>query len=250
MSPGKAGIEQTVPEAAIWHDVECASYSADLPLWHELAQRHGDPILEVGAGTGRVALALARCGHQVTALDIDPSLIAVLRDRGAGLDVDALVADARSFALTRRFALTIVPMQTIQLVGGPRARLSFLNCAQRHLVAGGVVAIAITEELEIYEVADGLAIPVPDVVERDGVVYSSQPTSVREIARGFALERRRERISPVGRRKVTHDTVKLAALTADDLEREAKRAGLVPDGRRRVGPTSDHVGSVVVVLRG
>ena len=36
----------------IWHDVECASYVEDLPLWRELAASYGDPVLDVGAGTG------------------------------------------------------------------------------------------------------------------------------------------------------------------------------------------------------
>jgi SAM-dependent methyltransferase len=244
------GAELAVPEAAIWHDVECGSYGADHRLWRELAERHGDPILEVGAGTGRVAHALARHGHQVTALDVDATLIGVLRQRAAGLDLDAVVADARSFRLTRRFALIVAAMQTIQLFGGRRGRVSFLRCARRHLAAGGVVAIAITEEPDIYEAADGLAILVPDMAERDGVVYSSQPTAVRKTRGGFALERRRERILPDGSREQSNDTVIVAALTADGLEREGEEAGLVPKGRRRIGPTSDHVGSVVVILDG
>src|SRR5205814_1983430 len=39
-------------EAVIWHDVECGAYDGDLRLWEELAAVHGDPILELGAGTG------------------------------------------------------------------------------------------------------------------------------------------------------------------------------------------------------
>jgi SAM-dependent methyltransferase len=54
----------------IWHDVECGAYAEDLFLWRSLAAEHGDPVLDVGAGTGRVALDLARHGHRVTALDI------------------------------------------------------------------------------------------------------------------------------------------------------------------------------------
>ena len=57
--------------AAIWHDIECGAYTADLPLWEELAA--GGTVLDVGAGTGRVALRLARAGCAVTALDRDPA---------------------------------------------------------------------------------------------------------------------------------------------------------------------------------
>ena len=53
----------------VWHDVECGQYSADLALWDELAAREPGPILDVGAGTGRVSLVLAALGHDVTALD-------------------------------------------------------------------------------------------------------------------------------------------------------------------------------------
>ena len=53
----------------VWHDVECGGYAADLPLWRELAHAESGPVLDVGAGTGRVALDLAREAHRVTALE-------------------------------------------------------------------------------------------------------------------------------------------------------------------------------------
>src|ERR1022692_1039740 len=95
----------------IWHDLECGGYGAALPLWRSLADQHGDPVLDVGAGTGRTSLDLARHGCIVTALDRDPELIAELALRAEGLNVTTVVADARQFALGRRFALCIVPMQ-------------------------------------------------------------------------------------------------------------------------------------------
>ena len=88
------------------------------------------------------------------------------------------------------------------------------------------------------------------VCELEGVLYSSQPTAVREDSGGFVLERRRETVDGDGRRTAEQDVIRIDALTADELEREAAAAGLDPAGRTEIPPTSDHVGSVVVMLRG
>jgi SAM-dependent methyltransferase len=233
--------------SAIWHDLECGSYAEDLGLWRELAARHPGPVLDIGAGTGRIALELARAGHAVTALDLDDELLAQLRARAGRLDVTTVVGDARGFELGRRFALCIVPMQTIQLLDGADGRRRFLDCALEHLDPGGVLAIALADELELFDAADG-ASALPDVVELDGVVYCSRPTAVRADGDGFVLERRRETVTAGGDLSVEHNLIRLARLDAGALEREAVAAGLHPVGRMTIAPTRDYVGSVVVML--
>lgn len=234
--------------SVIWHDLECGAYGADLSLWRALANHHGDPVLDVGAGTGRVALELAARGHSVTALDRDPVLVDELRRRAGELEVVGVVADARRFELAHRFALIIVPMQTIQLLGGIQGRRQFLARAARHLRAGGALAVAISELLEPFSMQDRAALPPPDMREIEGIVYSSQPTAVHEDRRGFVLERLRERIGIDGHRSAEQDVVRLDRLTATELEREAELAGLRPLGRDLIPATADHVGSVVVRL--
>jgi SAM-dependent methyltransferase len=235
--------------SVIWHDVECGGYAQDLSLWRSLAADHGDPILDVGAGTGRIALDLARRGHEVVALDHDPALVAELARRAGDLSITAITADARDFELERRFALCIVPMQTIQLLGGADGRRAFLQCARRHMHPGGMLALAIAPELELFEVVDGGLTPLPDIREVDGVVYSSLPTAVRADSEGFVLERRRERISASGSRSVEQDVIRLDRLTGDELESEAQAVGLQCAGRAAVAATEDYVGSEVVLLR-
>jgi SAM-dependent methyltransferase len=238
--------------SVIWHDVECGSYTADLPLWRELAGMRPGPILDVGAGTGRVALALGRDGHEVVALDRDGELLAALAERAAaeGLDVASVEADAAGFELEgAAFGLILVPMQTIQLLDGLSARRGFLDAARRHLRPDGLLAIVIAEELEAFEEDSG-ALPLPDVAEHDGSFYLSHPVAVREVGGAVRMERIRQVIAPDGSLSAEGDTIELARIGADELEVEGRAAGLHPRERRYVDATPAHVGSTVVILGG
>jgi SAM-dependent methyltransferase len=205
-------------------------------------------VLDLGAGTGRVAIDLARHGHEVVALDRDPELLEELDRRATDLPLHGVVADARNFALDRLFALIIAPMQTVQLLGGQAGREGFLRSAAAHLAPDGRIAVAIAETIDAYEVVEGEVGPLPDVLERAGAVYFSQPTAIRVDAEGFVLERRRERVTATGERTVQEDQIRLDRLSADELEREARRVALRPAGRRLIDATDDHVGSTVVML--
>ena len=236
----------------VWHDVECGAYTADLPLWRSLADAEAGPVLDVGAGAGRVALDLARHGHHVCALDRDPALLAELASRAAaaGLAVRTEVADAAGFELPGApFGLIAVPMQTIQLLPGRAARAAFLHSAREHLASGGLVAPAVSEELEPFEVDPAEPLP-PDRGERDGWRYLSFPVAIRPRGDVVVLERVRQVIAPDGSASLADDTIELAALTAGQLEAEAAAAGLRPEPRRWIGDTDAHVGSTVVMLRG
>jgi SAM-dependent methyltransferase len=228
----------------IWHDVECGSYTADLPLWRHLASEAGGPVLDVGAGTGRVALDLARAGHEVTALDIDAELLAELAARADGLPVRTLIGDAAGFD-AGPFALVAVPMQTIQLLD---ERRGFFASARRAVAPGGLVALAIAERLEPFEAA--VELPPPDTGEVDGWRFLSQPTAVREVAGGTRIERLRHTIGPTGERTTEPNAIVLAAVTAEGLIEEAEAVGLRRHATLHVAPTPEHVGSEVVVLRG
>jgi SAM-dependent methyltransferase len=252
-TPAAAG-EPLSPEQlhVLWHELECGRYGEDLALWRELAAEAGGPVLDLGAGSGRVALDLARAGHAVVALDVDPVLLAALAERAsaAGLPVETLLADARDFAAAlapRDAALVLAPMQTIQLLGGTGGRAGLLGSALDRLRPGGLLACALADALEGFD-AEHTEPPLPDVLERDGWVYASHPVAVRPDADGTTIERIRQTVAPDGARTAEGDVVRLDKLDGDTLEAEGLAAGFAAAGRRFVEMTDEHVGSEVVLL--
>jgi SAM-dependent methyltransferase len=253
---------------AVWHDLECGSYRADRTVWLELAgaarpqqgaRRAGrEParVLDVGAGTGRVSLELARAGHHVTALDLNANLLETLAARADGLDVETVCADARAFSLDRRdFDACFIPMQTIQLLGSRAERMAFLRNARAHVRSGGTLACAIVTAVEPFDSQDGGPAPAPDSGRHRGSLYVSSPTRVAVGDGRVVIERTRHVVGsgaeadrPAG--AIEHDVSVLAELTAPELEREAAEAGFRPRAVVAIAPTAEHVGSEVVVFDG
>ena len=241
----------TLPEHVIWHDVECSRYDADMTLWHELAEAAGGPILDVGAGTGRVTLDLARHGHDVVALDYDAALLDALAQRAQaeGLQIETVVGDASGFELGRSdFALVMAPMQTVQLLGR-EGRLGFLNAAHAHVAPRGLVAIALADALETFD-AEHVLLPLPDTMFVDGALYSSQPVGLRDRGESVAIERIRTIVRADGTRSASDDVLALDRITLEEVEAEGRAAGLEVLPGRIIDPTEEHVGTSVVMLRG
>lgn len=234
--------------AAIWHDVECGGYAADLPVWERLAGGADGPVLELGCGTGRVALHLAARSNEVWGVDADASLLEALQARAAtqGLGVRAICADVRALDLDREFELILAPMQLLQMFGSAAARHATLERAAGHLAPGGRLAVAIVEPPSPS--LDGPAAALPDVQELDGWVYSSLPAVLVTAGGDLEIHRHRQAVSPDGSLSEEEHTDRLDTLDADALEAEAATPGLRPAGRLEVPPTDGYFGSTVVLL--
>lgn len=119
----------------------------DVAFYREMAGEHGSPVLELGVGTGRVALALARDGHRVVGLERMPPMLAKLRARLAreAADVRARIelvrGDIRRFRLGRRFPLVIAPFNVLMHLYARAELERMLACVREHLAPRGVFVL-------------------------------------------------------------------------------------------------------------
>jgi SAM-dependent methyltransferase len=230
----------------IWHDLECGSYAADLPLWAELGDA-AERALDLGCGSGRVGLCLAAAGCEVTGVERDGELASAFNARAEEreLAARAIEADACDFALDRRFSLALAPMQFLQLLDADGRR----RCLQRvaeHLEPKGLFAAALTEGLR--PAVSGDPPPLPDATEIGEWVYSSLPLEIAAAEDGVVIRRLRQAVSPQGDLDEEVAEVRLRHVSAATVESEAEALGLRRAARRRVETTADHVGSTVVIL--
>jgi len=228
---------------AVWHDLDCGGYREDLPLWRSLAAQTPGPILDIGAGTGRVTLDLAERGAEMIALDVCAPLLDALSVRAVGLRVKTLQADARDFTLDRPVSLILVPMQTLQLLDGAAGRAQFFRCALRALQPGGVVAAALADAIDCFDEDHPLP-PPPDERVILGVRYASQLQAVTDEDGCAVLHRRR---------LVDHDAtdvaIRLHRVSPEQVAAEARAVGFTSEPHAEIPETETWLGSTVVVAR-
>ena len=126
------------------YDLLHDDYRDDLAFYRGLAEDFGGPVLELGAGSGRVTVALARAGFEVVA--VEPA--AAMRARGAArLDASGvggrvawLDADARRLELERDFPLVIAPFHMLMHLADLDDQDAALRAARAHVAVGGAFA--------------------------------------------------------------------------------------------------------------
>lgn len=125
------------------YDLEYGTAGIDIPFYLALAERADGPVLDVATGTGRIALALAEAGHEVTGVDVSPVMV----EFATGKDVDETVTwveqDARELKVRGRFGLALLAGNALQQFLTNEDRTAVLKAIYRQLAPGATFAFAI-----------------------------------------------------------------------------------------------------------
>ena len=132
------------PFTAEFYDyVEPYLTRSDVPFFVEKATASGGEVLELGCGTGRVLIPIARAGVSITGLDLSISMLEVCRNKLRSepdeiqQNANILQGDMRSFDLHRQFALVIIPFRPFQHLLRVEDQLACLHSVHHHLTPDG-----------------------------------------------------------------------------------------------------------------
>jgi SAM-dependent methyltransferase len=115
----------------------------DIPFYRARAKRIAGPILELGCGTGRVAIPLAEAGHEVWALDLSDEMLAQLRSKvqraphSVAAKINPVHGNMVAFDLGRKFDLIIAPFRAFQALTDRSDQEKCLRCIRAHLSETG-----------------------------------------------------------------------------------------------------------------
>jgi SAM-dependent methyltransferase len=102
----------------------------------------GGRLLELGVGTGRLALPLARRGIRVEAIEASAAMIEQVRSQAGSELIDIFKTDMTEFSLPHTdFDVAVCAVSTLFMLEGPTAQASCIASAAHHLRLGGLLFI-------------------------------------------------------------------------------------------------------------
>jgi SAM-dependent methyltransferase len=220
---------------APFYDLDLEGYDDDVALYERLADAGWRTVLELGCGTGRVTVALARQGCTVTGIDVSSAMLALARERVAGVaNVTLIEADMRMLDLGERFDSVIVPLGGLQHLEDVDDLVEAMRAIAHHLAPEGLAVI----DVEAPHADDFTPGPQPlvehwtrpwaaggNVLVTKLVAVDAHPADgVRDVTWHFDVQ------SPEGALRRVTQQFTLRTLTPAELELSARVAGLAVTG--------------------
>jgi SAM-dependent methyltransferase len=137
--PGGGQAASPYGATARIYDPWSRSVVEDVDFYVEQALAAGGPVLELGVGTGRIAIPTALAGVPVIGVDSSPGMLEVARERAraAGVELDLRLGDVRDPPLSGRVELVTIPFRSLLHMRSDADRSAVLDAAWRLLEPGG-----------------------------------------------------------------------------------------------------------------
>jgi len=253
----------TAASLARLYDMDLLDDPGDVSLYLALASRTGGPILEIAAGSGRIAIPLAEAGYEVTLVDIDAGMVARAKAAAGKLDPDvrarlAFVEEnlvGLNLPGGPRFRLAILALNSILLLGTRELQQEALETMARHLVPGGLAVVDLwlpsAEELAHYDGRLSLEYVRPD--PKSGLTVTKSAAAQYEPATGhvnLTVIYDEGKQGGAAHRWIRED--RLTLLNASDLRSIDEAAGLVVEvvaGDYDLNAVSAHDERAILVAR-
>lgn len=253
----------TAAALARLYDLDLAEDPGDLDLYLALAERTGGPILELAAGSGRLAVPLALAGHRVTAVDLDPAMldrarIYAEREEIGPDEISFVEADLLDLRLpdAGTYGLAFIALNSLMVLASRDAQKRALRTLADHLAPGGVATVDVwlpdAEDLARF---DGrIILEWPRTDPETGRLVTKSGSATHDAATGTVslttiFEEGDQGASP--HRWVRSDRLRL--VSADELRAFAEDAGLVVEvlaggyGLEPLGPGAER--AILVAVR-
>lgn len=131
--------------------------TADIPFYHEYAQRTGKEILELGCGTGRVAIPLAIAGYCITGLDLSDSMLNIFKEKLENVTeqvknrVKLIKGNMSNFLFDNKFDLIIAPFRAFQALIEENDINNCLKCVNDHLKNNGLFIVNVFRPYKVLD---------------------------------------------------------------------------------------------------
>ncbi len=154
---------------ARYYDLFHSDLTEDIGFVLTLAGQSGDSVLELGCGTGRILIPLARAGLTVTGLDSSEPMLALAREKTAAESdqvqnrITILTGEMKSFNLDERFSLIVIPYNTFMYLN-PVTRPVVLRRVRQHLSPTGILFIDLANPFNIEQTPDDRTMTLEKVI--------------------------------------------------------------------------------------
>lgn len=148
----------------------------DVAFYRDAVREFGDPVLELGCGTGRITMALARMGMRVTGLDLSERMLERATRKRSMLyteereRVHLVQGDMAKFDLGEKFRLIIIPFRPFQHLLEVKQQMACLDCVRKHLMLGGRLILDVfqTDAERMHDPVHMRETPVAEYKTNDG----------------------------------------------------------------------------------